>query len=418
MRRSATSITRGRVVDLDLGDPLAPLRGLFILPPGVRYFDGNSLGPMARSSRERVAEAVRQQWAQDLIRSWNLHGWIDLPRRLGGRIARLIGAAPDEVAVADSTSINLFKLLSAALDLRPCRRVIVSESSQFPTDLYMVQGLAALRRDPEPRLRLVKPRDLAQAIDADVAVACLSHVDFRTGERRDLAELTRLAHRQGALILWDLSHSAGAMEIDLDGCGVDLAVGCTYKFLNGGPGAPAYLFVARAHQERAGSPLWGWFGHRDPFAFDPAYRPAPGIDRFQCGTPPILSLAALDGALDVFDRADLGAVRRKSLKLGDLFLELVAQECSGLGLEPASPSAGELRGSHVALRHAEGYKVMQALIERGIIGDFRAPDVLRFGLGPLYLRFADVWHAVGTLREVLESRSWDHPRFERQSAVT
>ena len=318
--------------------------------------------------------------------------------------------------IADSTSVNLFKLLSAALDLRPSRSVIVSESSQFPTDLYMAQGLAAMRQGPS-RLRLVEPRDLVSAIDSDVAVVCLSHVDFKSGERRDMAEVTRAAHRQGALVLWDLSHSAGAMEIDLEGCGVDLAVGCTYKFLGGGPGAPAYLFVARRHQGEARSPLWGWFGHRDPFAFETDYQPGAGIDRFQCGTPPILSLAALDGALDVFDRVDLGAVRRKSLALGDLFLDLVRQECVGLGLVSACPE-GERRGSHVALRHEAGYKIIQALIERGVIGDFRAPDVLRFGLGPFYLRFVDVWHAVAALREVLESRAWDDPRFDRQGAVT
>lgn len=416
MTMSRATITLEDVEALDCDDPLASVRRGFILPPGVRYFDGNSLGPLLESSRERLSAALEQEWGQDLIRSWNVHGWIDLPRRLGGRIAGLIGAAPDEVVIADSTSVNLFKLLSAALDLRPSRPVIVSESSQFPTDLYMAQGLAGLRRDPT-RLRLVDPPDLVSAIDRETAVVCLSHVDFKSGERRDMAAVTRAAHRQDALVLWDLSHSAGAMEIDLAGCGVDLAVGCTYKFLNGGPGAPAYLFVARRHQSRARSPLWGWFGHRDPFAFETDYRPASGVDRFQCGTPPILSLAALDGALDVFDQVDLAAVRRKSLRLGDLFLDLVRQECAGLGVTSACPE-GDRRGSHVALRHDEGYKVMQALIERGILGDFRAPDVLRFGLAPLYLRFIDVWHAVAALREVLESRSWDHPRFERRSTVT
>ncbi len=417
---SSTALHFDAVVELDRADPLAATRELFVLPEGVRYFDGNSLGPLPRSSRERVAETVRQEWGQDLIRSWNLHRWIDLPRHLGARISRLIGATPDEVVIADSTSINLFKLLSAALDLRPSRRVIVSESSQFPTDLYMAEGLASLRRDSAgsgPELRLVEPQDLIDAIDHDVAVVCLSHVDFKSGERRDMAELTRIAHQRGALILWDLSHSAGAMEIDLDGCDVDLAVGCTYKFLNGGPGAPAYLFVARRHLSQARSPLWGWFGHRDPFAFETSYRPASGIDRFQCGTPPILSLAALDGALDVFDEVDLGVVRRKSLDLGDLFLELVRQNCGGMGLNSISPER-ERRGSHIALRHEQGYRIVQALIERGIIGDFRAPDVLRFGLAPLYLRYVDVWHAVRALRDVLETRSWADPQFEQRGKVT
>ncbi len=409
------TITRAAVAELDREDPLAPLRHWFELPPGVRYFDGNSLGPVSRSGRRRAVEVLEKQWGGDLIRSWNLHGWVDLPRRLGARIARLIGAEPDEVVVADSTSVNLFKLLAAALELKSGRRVIVSESSQFPTDLYMAQGLET---HSGARLRLAKPGELLSAIDAEVAVVCLSHVDFKTGELRDLAGLTRAAHRRGALILWDLSHSAGAMEIDLDADGVDLAVGCTYKFLNGGPGAPAYLFVARRHQARARSPLQGWFGHRDPFAFDAVYRPAEGIDRFQCGTPPILALAALDGALDVFEGVDLGAVRRKSLRLGELFLDLVRQECAGLGIEPAGPAESERRGSHVALRHGEGFRVVQALAERGVVGDFRAPDVMRFGLAPLYLRFVDVWHAVQALREVLENRSWDDARFERRDVVT
>ena len=405
---------------LDRADPLASLRRHFVLPPGVHYFDGNSLGPLSRASRQRVAEVMEQQWGQDLISSWNLHRWIDLPRRVGAKIAGLIGAAPEEVTVADSTSINLFKLLSAALDLRPGRPVILSETSQFPTDLYMAQGLAELckNRAPQPRLRLIESADLISAIDSEVAVVCLSHVDFKTGERHDMAELTRAAQAQGALILWDLAHSAGAMDIDLDGCGVDLAVGCTYKFLNGGPGAPAYLFVARRHQEQAKSPLWGWFSHRDPFAFETGFRPAAGIDRFQCGTPPILSLTAVDAALDLFDGVDLATIREKSKRLGDFFLDVVSQECAGHGLVPACPTDAERRGSHVALRHAKGYRIVQALIARGVVPDFRAPDVLRFGLAPLYLRFTDVWHAVAALRDVLESRSWDDPRFERQDIVT
>ncbi len=409
-------ITRQAADALDRDDPLAPLRARFVLPPGLRYFDGNSLGPLARASRERVADVLERQWGRDLVASWNRHGWIDLSRRTAGKIARLIGAAPDEVAVTDSTSVNLFKLLSAALDLKPGRTVIVSQPSQFPTDLYMAEGLAALRAGV--RLRLAESEELTAAIDRDVAVVSLSHVDFRSGERHDLAAVTRAAHRAGALVLWDLSHSAGAMEIDLEACGADLAVGCTYKFLNGGPGAPAFVYVARQLQQRARSPLWGWFGHRDPFAFDVAYRPAPGIDRFQCGTPPILSLAALDAALDLFDDVELGEVRRKSVALGELFLERVSQACPGLGLGVASPAEAERRGSQVSLTHPEGFRVVQALIERGVVGDFRAPDVLRFGLSPLFLRYADVFEAVAELRSVLESRAWDHPRFERRGVVT
>ena len=409
-------ITREAVAALDRQDPLAPLRRLFDLPPELRYFDGNSLGPPLATSRERVVEALERQWGRDLIASWDRHGWIDLPRRIGGRIARLIGAAPEEVVVADSTSINLFKLLAAAVALVPERSVILTDSSQFPTDLYMAQGLAALR--PGLELRQVERRELTAALDRDVAVVFLSHVDFKTGERHDMEGLTRAAHRQGALILWDLSHSAGAMEIELSGCDVDLAVGCTYKFLNGGPGAPAYLYVARRLQDTARSPLWGWFGHLDPFAFADAYQPAPGIDRFQCGTPPILSLVALDAALDVFDQVDLRQVRAKSEALGDLFLALVEQECQGLGSSVACPVDPSRRGSQVCLRHEQGYRIVQALIENGVVGDFRAPDVLRFGLTPLYLRFTDVWDAVASLRTILENRTWDHPRFERLGKVT
>lgn len=401
----------------DRQDPLAHLRDGFLLPPGLRYFDGNSLGPLQRASRERVREVLERQWGHDLIESWNLHGWIDWPRRVGGKIARLIGAAPEEVVITDSTSVDLFKLLAAALSLAPERSVILSEPSQFPTDLYMAQGLANFA-GTGASLRLAQRREWLAALDSDVAVVCLSHVDFKTGELAELAELTRVAHDRGALVLWDLSHSAGALEIDLNAAGVDLAVGCTYKFLNGGPGAPAYLYVARRHQEHARSPLWGWLGHAEPFAFETCYRPAPGIDRFQCGTPPILSLAALDAALDVFARTDLAALRRKSVELGDLFLELVAERCSGLGLSVACPLDGRLRGSQVALRHAAGYPIIQALIERRVIGDFRAPDVLRFGICPLYQRFTDVWDAVEALREVLVSRAWDQPRFSRRGAVT
>ncbi len=417
MLELSSPITREAVVALDRGDALSPLRHHFDLPQGLLYFDGNSLGPLLHASRQRVAETLQQHWGQDLIQSWNRHGWIDLPRRVGARVARLIGAEPDEVVIADSTSINLFKLLAAALDLRPGRSVILSQPSQFPTDLYMAQGLAELRQ-PQPQLRLVESDNLISALDSDVAVVSLSHVDFKTGERADLRRITRAAHQHGALVLWDLSHSAGAMEIGLSRAEADLAVGCTYKFLNGGPGSPAYVYVARRHQERAQSPLWGWFGHRDPFAFDTHYMPAPGIDRFQCGTPPILSLVAVDAALDIFDQVELAQLRQKSMMLGELLVALVEQQCSGRGLTLASPRDSKSRGSQVSLRHSAGYQIMQALIERGIVGDFRAPDVLRFGLTPLYQRFLDVWEAVEALRDILENRVWDHPRFQRRGVVT
>lgn len=409
--------TRADLADLDRQDPLAPWRELFHLPDGLLYFDGNSLGPVVRQARSQVRDVLERQWGDDLIRSWNVHGWIDLPRRVAAKIAPLIGASDDEVAVTDSTSVNLFKLLAAAVGLRPGRRVILSETEQFPTDLYIAEGLAGLLgRGHE--LRLAEPSEVAASIDDDVAVVCLSHVRFKSGELLDMAELTRAAHARGALVVWDLSHSAGALPVDLTGCEADFAVGCGYKFLNGGPGAPAFLFVARRLHGEARSHLAGWMGHQAPFAFDLDYRPAPGVDRFLCGTPPILSLAALDGALSVFAGVDMAAVRRKSVALGDLFLELVRQECDGLGLGVACPVDGRRRGSQVSLSHPQGYAVVQALIARGTVPDFRVPDVTRFALTPLYQRFVDVWDAVQALRETLVTRAWDDPRYRRKNKVT
>ncbi len=415
-------LTREAVSALDRDDPLARYRDLFHLPAGLLYFDGNSLGPLVRSSRRRLHEVMDRQWGDDLIRSWEHHGWIDLPGGVGSKIARLIGAADDEVVVTDSTSVNLFKLLAVALKLRPDRRVILSETSQFPTDLYMARGVAELF-GKEYQVRLVDGEDSGpiwgrEVLDHEVAVVCLSHVRFKTGALLDMAAITRAAHDAGALVLWDLSHSAGALEIDLGACGVDLAVGCGYKFLNGGPGAPAFLYVAHRLQDDARSPLPGWLGHAQPFDFDLEYRPAPGIDRFRCGTPPILSLAALDAAMDLFADVDLAEVRRKSMALGDLFLDLVRRECAEAGLARACPDDAGRRGSQVSLRYEEGYAVVQALIERGVVADFRTPDVLRFGLAPLYLRYTDIWDAVEILREVLETRAWDEPRFRQRGVVT
>lgn len=407
---------------LDRADPLAAFRDRFALPAGVIYLDGNSLGPLPRTVPGRVRELVEDEWGRDLIRSWNVHGWIDLPHRVGDKIARLIGAAPGEVVVADSTSVDLFKLLAAALEAAPDRRVVVSEAGNFPTDLYVMQGLARMVEalgGHRFELRTIGRRDeLTDALGDDVAVVLLTQVDYRTGELWDLAETTRRIHDAGALALWDLAHSAGAVPVDLAAAGADLAVGCGYKFLNGGPGAPAFLYVAHRHQEALRSPVQGWLGHQAPFAFEPAYRPAPGIDRFQAGTPPVLSMAALDAALDAFDGVEMTALREKSVALGDLFLELVERACAGLGIEPACPRDGSRRGSQVSFRHPEGYAVVQALIARGVIGDFREPDVLRFGLAPLYLRYADVGEAVRHLREVLEGQEWDRPEHKTRAAVT
>ncbi|QMU67451.1 kynureninase [Streptacidiphilus sp. P02-A3a] len=396
-------LSRRAAEDLDAADPLRPLRARFTLPEGVVYLDGNSLGALPVDTPARVAEMVTREWGQGLIRSWNDAGWYDLPRGLGDRLAPLVGAAAGQVVVCDSTSVNLFKVLTAALRLRPQRPVIVSELGSFPTDLYLTEGVGAYQR----RLLGRDGDTLEQLIGADTAVVLLSHVDYRTGRLQDMAAVTELAHRHGALMVWDLCHSAGALPVRLDDCGVDFAVGCTYKYLNGGPGSPAFLYAAARHQQDARQPLTGWFGHAAPFAFEPDYRPAEGVGRFLTGTPPLLSFAGLEAALDVWDDVDLDALRAKSLSLSTLFLELTAP----LGLEPVTPAAPEQRGSQVSLRHPQAYRVMRALIDRGVIGDYRAPDVLRFGFTPLYLSHAEVWQAAETLREVLDSGSWRDPRF-------
>ncbi len=402
---------------LDRADPLAPLRDHFVLPEGVIYLDGNSLGPLPHAAAERVRRVVEEEWAQGLIRSWNTYGWIDLQHRVGDKVARLVGASPGEVLVGDSTSVDLFKLAAAALELRPGRRTIVSERGNFPTDLYVLEGLARLLgRGHE--LRVAPRGEVLSSVGDDVALVVLTQVDYRSGALWDLEAATRAIHERGALVLWDLAHSAGALPIDLAGAEADLAVGCGYKFLNGGPGAPAFLFVARRLQEALRTPIQGWLGHAEPFAFEARYRPAPGIDRFQGGTPPVLSLSALDAALDLFAEVDMGTLRAKSVALGDLFLDRVEARCPGLGLELACPRDGAARGSQVSLRHPEGYAIVQALIARGVIGDFRAPDILRFGLAPLYLGYVDVWDAVEHLAEVLETREWDRKELRIRGKVT
>ncbi len=411
------TITRSDVREMDATDALADRRMVFTLPKGTVYLDGNSLGAMPVGVLPKMEGVLREQWGQSLVRGWSDHSWVDLPGRLGGRIAGLIGAADDEVVVTDSTSVNLFKLLVAALKLRPDRKVIVSNEENFPTDLYMAQGLEWLL-DGSISLRLVPAGDLEKAIDDDVAAVMLTHVDFRTGAIFDMDGLTDTAHRHGALALWDLSHSVGAIDLDLNRAEVDLAVGCTYKYLCGGPGAPAFLYVSKKHQAEAHSPLWGWFGHASPFEFDIRYQPSGGLDRMLCGTPPVLSLAALETALDVFDGIDMAAVRAKSMALTSLFVDLIDQRCGGLGLDLASPRCSSERGSQVSLSHPRGYPIVRAMIDRGVIGDFRAPDILRFGFAPLYLSFEDVWKAVETLKTVMETRAWDRPEFKLRGVVT
>lgn len=409
-------ITRADAERLDAADPLAPFRDRFVLPDGLVYLDGNSLGALPRVAAERVAAVVAHEWGEGLVRSWNDAGWIDLPRRVGDKIARLVGAGPGEVVCADSTSVNVFKVLSAALALRPGRSTILSEEGNFPTDLYVAEGLARLLERGH-RLRLVPRSDVRSAPDGDTAVLLLTHVDYRSGERHDLEAVTRAGHEAGALIAWDLAHSAGAMPVDLAAAGADFAVGCGYKYLCGGPGAPAFLYVAPRHQEAFRQPLSGWLGHAEPFAFEAAYRPAPGISRALCGTPPILSMSALDAALDVILAADLALVRAKSEAMTSFFVEAVEQEC-GEAVQLVSPRVSSLRGSQVSFAHPDAYAVMRALIERGVVGDFRAPDVLRFGFAPLYVRFADAWETARALAEVLSSHAHERPEFRRRAAVT
>ena len=422
----------------DAADPLRSLRAHFALPADLVYLDGNSLGPLPHAAARRAAQVVQQEWGQGLIRSWNEAGWFDMPQRVGARIAPLIGAQQHEVVATDSTSVNLFKVLSAALAVAaadaPGRTVVLSERHNFPTDLYIAQSVCQAYGCT---LELVEPEAIDGALNAKVAVLLLTHVNYRTGAMHDMAAITAAAHAAGALVVWDLAHSTGAVPVDLNGAHADFAVGCGYKFLNGGPGAPAFVWAHARHAARTDlpwmQPLTGWFGHAAPFAFTPEYQSAPGMARFLCGTPPVISMAVLDAALDVFDAAHalggMAALRTKSLALGDLFMDLVEQRCAGLGLGIATPRQHAQRGSQVSLTHCDAdaphsaYAIAQALIARGVIGDFRAGapgehDILRFGITPLYLGFADIWNAVEQLRQVLETGAWRDARFARKATVT
>ncbi|HEX4711536.1 kynureninase [Phenylobacterium sp.] len=410
-------MTREDAQALDAADPLARFRAAFDLPAGVIYLDGNSLGPPPVAAHERLAQASRAEWGEGLVRSWNTAGWIDAPLRIGAKIARLIGARPGEVTVADSTSVNLFKLAAGALSLRPGRKTILSEAGNFPSDLYALQGLSALLGD-RAKLKTVAPEDLAGAIDDDTAVVALTHIHYKSALRWDMAKITAAAHAAGALTLWDLCHSAGAVAVDLNGAAADLAVGCSYKYLNGGPGAPAFLFVAERHQGAICSPLTGWMGHAEPFAFEDAYRPAGDIRGLITGTPPILGLAALEAGIDLQLQADPAQVEAKGLALADLFIGEVEARAGDGGLRLTSPRDAARRGLHVAFAHPEGYAVVQAMMARGVVGDFRAPDIARFGFSPLFLSYAEVWDAAAALAEVVDSRAWDQPQFRIRAAVT
>lgn len=390
-------------------------RALFHIPDGVIYLDGNSLGPLPKAAEERVARMIREEWGQMLVTGWNKAGWMAQPARVGDRIGRLIGAEPGTVVMGDTLSIKVYQALASALEMRGDRRVILSDSGNFPSDLYMAEGLVRTLGQGYA-LRVVAPEEVEGAIDDSVAVTLLTEVDYRTGRRHDMAALTARAHAAGALTVWDLAHSAGALPVDLAGAGADFAVGCTYKYLNSGPGGPAFIYVAPRHAETARPALSGWLGHEAPFAFDTSYRPGRGIERMRVGTPPVLQLAALEAALDVWDGVDMDALRARSVALCERFIAGVKGACPDLVL--ASPRDPAVRGSQVSFRHPEGYAIMQALIARGVIGDFRAPDILRFGLTPLYIGEVEVDGAVAVLAQVMDQGLWDREEYRRRAAVT
>lgn len=398
---------------LDAADPLRGFRDRFTLPQGVIYLDGNSLGAMPSASADLVRDVTERQWGQDLIRSWNINDWIGAPRRIGAKIAGMIGVGDDELIVCDSTSANIFKLLVAIAEGRSGTTHILSEAGNFPTDAHIADGAARLTNLP---LRLAQRSDIVGAITPDTAVLLLTHVHYKTGERYDMAAVTAAARAKGVPVIWDLSHSTGAVPLDLARDGADFAVGCGYKYLNGGPGAPAFLYVARGQQAGLRSPLQGWMGHAAPFAFVDEYEPAKGIERFLCGTPPVLSLLALEGGVESFAGAEMDALWAKSQKLFDLFAELMAARCPEFrAITPHDPG---LRGSHISFAHDQAWPINNALIERGVIGDFRAPDVLRFGLTPLYLSYEDVWRGVDILADIMASGVWTEDRFQQRKAVT
>jgi kynureninase len=414
--------TREDCLRLDAEDPLAAMREEFVLPPGTIYLDGNSLGALPRVSLAQAQRTVDRDWGVGLIDSWNDAGWYEMPRRVGNRLAKLIGADDGEVVVTDTISVNLFKLLAAALrfmaSASPERNVIVSERDNFPADLYIVEGLIELLGGRHG-LRLVDaPDQLGDALSTDVAAVLLTEVDYRSGYLHDMREVTRQVKDAGALMIWDLAHSAGALPIDLTASGADGAVGCTYKYLNAGPGAPGFVWVPRRNQARFRQPLSGWWSHRTPFAMCAEYVPADGIAQYLCGTPPVVSLALVESALSVFERVSMRAVREKSIALTSLFIDLAESRCAGFGLRLASPRDSARRGSQVSFRHENAYALKQALIQHRVIGDFREPDILRFGFTPLYLRFVDVWDAVEELRQVLTTEEWKRREFSVRQAVT
>ncbi len=407
------------IIELDKNDALSELRAEFLLHEGLIYMDGNSLGPVSKGAKRRVQETLEQQWQQDLIKSWNAHNWIDLPRIVGDKIAPIIGAKAGQVICTDSISVNLFKLLSAALAMQPSRRIIVSEQTNFPTDLYMAEGLAQQLGKSRCELKTVAKADIGKALTEDVAALMLTHVDFRTGEMLDMQAITQQAHDKGILVIWDLAHSAGAVPLALDLHNVDFAVGCGYKYLNGGPGSPAFIYVAERHLEQFNQPLSGWMGHAKPFDFAASYKPAPGIDRALCGTPPVLSLAALDGALEIFDDIEINQLRSKSQDLKVTLLEALAQhKLENESLKLITPTTPDKQGSQLSFSHPHAYAISQALIDANVIVDFRAPNIVRFGFTPLTLSFTEVYQAAEVLADILRRRTYLDGRFSERSKVT
>ncbi|MCB1669946.1 MAG: kynureninase [Pseudomonadales bacterium] len=407
-----------QIINLDANDKLAARRGLFNLPEGIIYLNGNSLGPLPFSVPQHLETVTNREWGEDLISSWNRHGWIDLPQRVGEKIAPLLGAEGGQVICCDSISLNLFKLLAGSLQLRPGRTRLLTQSDNFPTDLYVAQGLQQLLGDSRCQLESVEADQLAAVLSDDVAVMLLSHVNFRDGAMHDMAALTRMVHQRGALVIWDLAHSAGVMPLQLDAWNVDFAVGCGYKFLNGGPGAPAFAYVNRRHHEKFTQPLWGWMGHKAPFEFGNDFIAAEGVNQFLTGTPSILSLAALDAALDCFVELELNQLREKSLALGECFLELMEQQPALAEFVLVSPKEASRRGSQLSFAHPQAYAICRAWADAGVIADFRSPDLLRIGFSPLIVRFAEIEQAVLALAEVVRNGTFREARYQQRLKVT
>ncbi|PQZ89113.1 kynureninase [Arthrobacter sp. MYb227] len=425
----ALSTARENLIEKDKNDVLASFRDHFSLPEGIIYLDGNSLGPLPLGAAERAAEVINNEWAQGLIRSWNTAGWFEMPSRLGDKLSKLIGGNDGETVVTDTTSLNLFKAIASTVRIQqqdaPGRRVILSERDNFPTDIYIAEGISDFLNSVKEEtgehyeVRLIdETLSLEDALDDSVAVLALSHVNYRTGAMWDMHAVTDQAHAAGALVIWDLAHAAGAVPVDLNGSNADYAVGCTYKYLNGGPGSPAFIWVNARHQGRFWQPLTGWWSHAAPFEMTDSYTAANDVRRFLCGTQPIASMAMVECGLDVSLAADMELVRAKSLALTDLFISLVNERCGEFGLELITPENHADRGSHVSFRHPEGYAIIQALIDRGVIGDYREPEVLRFGITPLYLSYTEIWDAVEILRDILETQAWDVPAYKNRNAVT